>query len=174
MKFSGFLEGLVNARGNVIREAWDRLAPLPGGKSIFSEFVSRAVPYTGTIDAKVEELRAGHSEISMKDKRAVRNHLGSVHAIALANLAEYAGNLAVQYSMPDDARFIVAGMSMQYLKKARGTIRGVCDCPIPTTAEKKEYTVRVSLVDKGGEEVATATLKTLVGPKKDKEKKSKN
>ena len=62
-------------------------------------------------------LRAGYAEVRMADRRAVRNHLDSVHAVALANLAELAGNVALMYSLPDDARFIMSGMEIEYLKK---------------------------------------------------------
>jgi hypothetical protein len=89
-----------------------------------------------------------------------------VHAVALVNLAELTGNVALAYSLPDDARFIVAGISIEYTKKARGTIRGVCDCPVPATSERKEYDVVVRMLDETGDEVARSTLKSLVGPKK--------
>lgn len=160
------LSSLASAPKNVLREMWDRLARLPGGRAIFSRAVGLAAPYTGTIGAKVEVLRKGHSEVVLRDRRSVRNHLDCVHAIALANLAELTGNVALAYSLPDDARFIVAGMSMEYLKKARGTIRGVCDCPVPTTSARHEYPVVVDMLDARGEVVARATLRTLVGPKK--------
>jgi hypothetical protein len=68
--------------------------------------------------------------------------------------------------LPDDARFIVAGLSIEYLKKARGTIRAVVDAPIPETSARCEYDVPVRMLDRSGTEVARATLKTLVGPKK--------
>ena len=151
---------------NRLREAWDRLHKLPGGKRAFSALVGMAAPYTGSIGAQVKVLRRGHAEVELRDRRAVRNHLQCVHAIALANLAELTGNVAVAYSLPDDARFIVAGISLDYVKKARGTITGVCDCPIVETAEKKEYAVLVSMRDASGTEVTRATLRTLVGPKK--------
>ena len=67
----------------------------------------------------------------MADRRAVRNHLDCVHAIALANLAELAGNVALAYSLPDDARFIVSGMEIEYLKKARGMITAIGESPVP-------------------------------------------
>jgi uncharacterized protein (TIGR00369 family) len=140
---------------------------VPGGKLIFSRLASEAAPYTATIRARVEDLRRGHAEVSMRDRYRVRNHLRSVHAVALVNLAELTGNLALAYSLPDDARFIVAGLSIDYIKKARGTIRGVCDCPVPESSERKEYEVLVSLQNEAGEEVARATLRSLVGPKKD-------
>ncbi len=157
----------VNATDrNLIRDAWDKLSRVPGGARVFSRMVGLAAPYTGTIGAQVEVLRKGHSEVTLRDRRAVRNHLHSLHAVALANLAELTGNLAVAYSLPDDARFIVAGMNLDYLKKARGTLRGVCDCPVPDTSQKREYEVVVHIYDAAGEEVTRATLRTLVGPKR--------
>ena len=157
---------------NRLREAWDRLHKLPGGKRAFSALVGMAAPYTGSIGAQVKVLRRGHAEVELRDRRAVRNHLQCVHAIALANLAELTGNVAVAYSLPDDARFIVAGISLDYLKKARGTITGVCDCPIVESSAKQEYEVSVSMRNQDGVEVCRATLRTLVGPKKDAKKGS--
>ena len=156
----------VNGPGNPIRALWDRVHHLPGGKALFSRLIGRMAPYTGTIRARVKTLRVGYSEVVMRDRRAVRNHLRCVHAIALVNLAEVCGNIAVAYSMPDDARFIVAGLSIEYLKKARGTITATCESPVPETAERNEFQVLVQMHNPAGEVVANATLRTLVGPKK--------
>lgn len=156
----------VERHGNFIRDSWDRLARVPGGKAIFSRLVGVAAPYTGTIGAEVRELRRGFARVELADRRKVRNHLDCVHAVALANLAELTGNVAVAYTLPDDARFIVAGMSIDYLKKARGPIVGHATCPLFETNAKAEHAIEVSLRDRRGEEVAHATLRTLVGPKK--------
>ena len=163
-----FLSPASISRGNknAVRQLWDRVQGWPGGKALFSRLVGTMAPYTGTIGAEVLELRHGHAEVLMRDRRAVRNHLDSVHAVALVNLAELAGNIALAYSLPDDARFIVAGIDIEYLKKARGTIRAVTECPVPATSERREYLVPVSLRDPDGVVVAEATLRTLVGPKK--------
>jgi acyl-coenzyme A thioesterase PaaI-like protein len=151
---------------NVIRLAWDNLHGLPGGKAFFSKLIGRAAPYTGTIDARVVELTRGRSRVLLEDRPAVRNHLRCVHAIALVNLAELAGNVAVAYALPDDARFIVAGLSIEYLKKARGTIEAVTEVEVPTTSERQEIAVPVSMRNEAREEVARATLRTLIGPKR--------
>ncbi|MCX4240682.1 hotdog fold domain-containing protein [Paraliomyxa miuraensis] len=151
---------------NVVRELWDRLGPLPGGKQVFSLLVGRMAPYTGSIDGRVVELRRGFARVELDDRRKVRNHLRSVHAIALVNLAELCGNLALSYSLPDDARFIVAGLSIDYVKKARGTITATSECPVPASNERHEYAVPVVMTDRHGEAVARATLRTLVGPKR--------
>jgi acyl-coenzyme A thioesterase PaaI-like protein len=156
----------LDGNRNLIRQAWDVIHGLPGGKVLFSKLVGRMAPYTGTINALVVALREGHAEVAMADKKAVRNHLDCVHAIALANLAELAGNVALAYSIPDDARFIVSGMEIEYLKKARGPITALGESPVPRTSTRAQYHVTVSLRDASGEEVARAILHSLVGPKK--------
>jgi len=155
----------TESKKNVIREAWDRLHAVPGGKLLYSRIIGRLAPYTSTIGAVVQELRGGYSRVAMTDRRAVRNHLSCVHAVALANLVELTGNLALGYSLPDDARFIVAGMSLDYLKKARGTITGECHIPTIDSSDKREYQVPVTLRDEAGDVVVEGTLRTLVGPK---------
>jgi acyl-coenzyme A thioesterase PaaI-like protein len=150
---------------NLIRQAWDLLSTVPGGKAVFSRLVGRMAPYTGTIHASVSVLRSGYAEVDMADRKAVRNHLDSVHAIALANLAELAGNVALAYSLPDDGRFIVSGMEIEYVKKARGTIKAIGESPVPRTSARAAYDVPVTLRDASGEVVARAVLHSLVGPK---------
>jgi acyl-coenzyme A thioesterase PaaI-like protein len=150
---------------NLLRDLWNLLSRLPAGKTVFSRLVGRMAPYTGSIHATVTVLRAGYAEVQMPDRRGVRNHLDCVHAIALANLAELAGNVALMYSLPDDARFIVSGIDIEYTKKARGTITAVGESQIPRTAARAQYDVAVTLRDAGGEQVARAVLHSLVGPK---------
>lgn len=148
-----------------VREAWDRLRGLPGGPAMFSRLVGLAVPYTGSIGAQIVELGDGRARVTLKDRRAVRNHLRCVHAVALVNLAELTGNVALAYGLPADARFIVRGLSIEYLKKARGTITATAQVDLPATSERREIDVPVSMRDEGGDEVARATLQSLVGPK---------
>jgi len=150
---------------NVLRDAWNLLSGLPGGKVVFSRLVGRMAPYTGSIQATVNQLRLGYAEVEMVDRPRVRNHLDCVHAVALANLAEMTGNLALAYALPDDARFIVSGMEIEYTKKARGTIIAISEPPLPRSSVRAAYDITVTLRDQSGEEVAHAILHSLVGPK---------
>jgi uncharacterized protein (TIGR00369 family) len=149
---------------NAIRALWDRLRDLPAGPRLFSMLMSQAIPYTGSISARVLELRPGFARVAMADRAKLRNHLHSLHAVALANLAEYTGNLALAYSLPDGARFIVKDLSISYLKKARGRIVAECSCPVPTSSETHDYLLEVTLQDEQGETVTRAKLSTRVGP----------
>lgn len=150
---------------NPIRDLWARTAHLPGGRRLFSLLLGRMVPYTGTISPRVEELRTGYARVSMRDGRRVRNHLGSIHAIAIMNLAEVTGGLALNYGLPSDARAILTALSIEYTRKARGRLTGEAHVDLPATSERREYDFVTVVTDSSGEEVARATARWLVGPK---------
>lgn len=149
---------------NRIRRLWDRLSGAPGGRRLFGLLLGRMAPYTGTISPRVLELRAGYARVEMHDTRAVRNHLRSVHAVALMNLAEVASGLAMTYGLPADARAILTGLSMEYLKKGRGTLTAEAEVEVPRTNERREYALESEIRDAEGEVVARAVARWLVGP----------
>lgn len=146
-----------------IRRLWQRLHHLPRGKWLFSVALGRMAPYTGTISPRVEELREGYARVTMRDRRAVRNHLNSVHAIALMNLAEVTSGLALTYALPPDARAILTGLSIDFLKKARGTLVAEATLDPPSTSERQEYEFESRIRDAAGDEVAVARARWLVG-----------
>lgn len=149
---------------NDIQRRWDALNKIPFGKRIFDLMIKLYIPYTGSMSAHVQELRPGYAKVCLRDRRKVRNHLNSVHAVALANLAEYTGNLALVCGMPEDARFIVKNISIDYLKKARGTLTGECQAPIVSNNQKQEFSVYVTIKDSEGDVVVNGKLLTLIGP----------
>ena len=112
---------LLNFQRPTIRTVWSRANSLPLGNRVFSRFVGRMAPYTGTIGATVLELDDGHARVELRDRPAVRNHLQCIHAIALMNLGEVATGLAVMHAIDGRGRGIVTGLRIEYVKKARGT-----------------------------------------------------
>jgi acyl-coenzyme A thioesterase PaaI-like protein len=145
--------------------SWQRLSGLPGGKWLFSVMVGRMAPYTGTIRPRVEELRPGYARVRLRDRKRVRNHLRSVHAIALMNLAEVASGLAMLAGMAPDSRSILTGLSIEYVKKARGTLVAESEFVPPRSSERQEHVIPAVVRDGSGDEVARAQARWLVGPK---------
>lgn len=158
------LSALATSSG--MRRTWAVLSRLPGGRRAFGKLLGHMAPYTGTIDPQVIELRHGFARVQMRDRRAVRNHLDSIHAIALMNLAEVSSGVAMMASIPNDARGILTGLSISYGKKARGLLTAECTCEAPETSVRQEVTIEAIIRDESGDEVARAEARWLIGPKK--------
>lgn len=126
--------------------------------------IGRMAPYTGTIKPEIVTLGVGYAKVRMRDRRALRNHLNSVHAIALMNLGEATTGAAMLMALPEGARGIPVHLAMDYLKKARGTITGECTCAAPSSTERKEYEITGELKDDSGDVVARAFARWMVGP----------
>jgi acyl-coenzyme A thioesterase PaaI-like protein len=153
----------MRSPGRTLLRLWHRLHPLPGGTWMFSRLFGWQVPYSGSVRPHIRMLEPGHAEVEISDRRANRQHLGSIHAIALLNVAEQASGLALLTGLPDGIRGIVTQISMQYFKKARGTIRAVSRVIAPTVTGDVELDVTVDCLDRGGNVVARATVRWRLG-----------
>jgi acyl-coenzyme A thioesterase PaaI-like protein len=143
---------------------WQRLSRLPGGRWLFSRLLGLMVPYTATIRPEVLVLEPGHARVRVRDRRGVRNHLASIHAVALANLAEAASGLAVIAGLPPTARGILVGFRIEYLKKARGTLVAECTCVVPAPSEAMNFEPEVAITDAAGDVVARAWPMWRIAP----------
>jgi len=144
-----------------------RLSRWPAGRWLFSRAVCFRAPYFATIAPRFIALEPGRCEVAIRDCRRVHNHIGTVHAIALCNLAELSAGVMTEASLPATMRWIPKGMTVEYLKKARGTMHAVAtpDIPIVDSAEGYELPVTVSVRDPRGEEVFRARILMWLSPK---------
>lgn len=144
-----------------------RLSRWPAGRWLFSRAVCFRAPYFRTIAPRFTTLEPGHCEVEIKDRRRVHNHIGTVHAIALCNLAELSAGVMTETSLPSSMRWIPKGMTVEYLKKARGTMHAVATpgIAIVESATGYELPVNVSVRDPQGDEVFRARIAMWLSPK---------
>lgn len=150
-----------------ILSAYRTLSGKPGGKWLFSKLVCWKAPYFSSIAPRIEVLEPGRCVATIKHRRAVTNHIGTVHAIALCNLAEFTGGLACDVSIPASMRWIPKGMTVGYLKKAVGTMRAVATPAFAPreAAQGYELPFEVVVENPAGEAVFKATIAMWVSPK---------
>ncbi|MEO0424614.1 MAG: hotdog fold domain-containing protein [Pseudomonadota bacterium] len=145
---------------------WQTLADKPLGKWLFSRVLCFKAPYFATIRPRFQALRPGYSEITFGKRRAVLNHIGTVHAIAMCNAAELVAGTMTDVTIPASHRWIPKGMRVEYLQKATSTLRAVAT-PAPGAAPDREgdYEVHVDVTDAEGTTVLHAVITMWVTPR---------
>lgn len=153
---------------NVLK-LYNRLETLPFGKSLFSKAFSIYAPYFLTINPLVEELKSGHTTVSLKQSWIKQNHIKTVHAIAVCNLVEMAMGLVAEATIPAHLRWLPMGMDVNYTKKATGKLTATSDIDPATffTLDKYPGQVKVPVVVKNadGQEVTNAHVRLWISEK---------
>ena len=139
------------------------LERLPLGRQLFSRVYQAAAPYFLTIPASINSVEPGVATASMLHAPWVRNHLGTVHAIALCNLAEFTMGAVAEATIPSTHRWVPKGMTVEYLAKARGKMHAEATLVLPAPlGDRVELPVEISVRDSDGLEVFTATIRIWV------------
>jgi acyl-coenzyme A thioesterase PaaI-like protein len=150
---------------------WKKLGSNSLGRWLYSKIICFKAPYFSTISPCIVDLEPGKCVATIKHKRKVTNHLGSIHAIALCNLAELVGGLMTDVSIPPEMRWIPKGMTVNYLQKAKGKLTAIAQTN-PTdfriTDEGYPYQVNVEIKNAQDELVFTAMIEMWISPKQRK------
>lgn len=135
-------------------DLYKTLSRLPLGERIFSIGFTRRAPYFRTVKPRVTELRAHYAEVRLPKRKAVHNHIGTVHAIAVCNGLEAAMGMLAEATAPTGWRWLPKGMEVSYLAKATSDLvciaetsqadwDGAPDVPVRVYAKRDDGTVVV-------------------------------
>jgi acyl-coenzyme A thioesterase PaaI-like protein len=130
---------------------WSRLAWF--GRWIFSWLVTFTAPYTGTLPLRVESLSTAKCVTVLYDWFWIRNPFKSIHAAALTNMGEATmGFVAIAWGEENKCRVIPIKLEVHFLRKARGTLKGVCTLPdmIKDEEQTAETSLTTDIYDKDG------------------------
>jgi len=150
-----------------VLELYRNFARFPMGKWLFSKLVCFRAPYFASIAPRFLELGPGAALVSMRNRRRVRNHIGTVHAIAICNLCELAAGTMTEASMPRGMRWIPKGMTVEYLAPARTDLEASATIPGPVVpGDAFDLPVTTEVRDRQGTVVVRAVIKMWISPKK--------
>ncbi|MEL7297506.1 MAG: hotdog fold domain-containing protein [Pseudomonadota bacterium] len=142
-----------------------KLQGWPAGLNIFSRLVCWQAPYFATVRPRFTALKPGYAQATVRKRRRVTNHLGTVHAIAMANLCEFVGGTLMEVSIAPNMRWIPKGMDIRYLRKAETDVTATCEIADYDWEETQDVVLSVKVTDTSGETVATAEIPMYVSPK---------
>lgn len=149
-----------------ILNLWKKANSVPFGNKAFSLAFSRKAPYFATIRPTFTELRPNYAELVIPKRRAVHNHIGTLHAIALCNGLEAAMGALAEVTIPDDKRWIPKGMDISYTAKATSDVRCIAETdPEQWTGDDPDLHVRVKGLRDDDTVVIEGVIKLWVTPK---------
>jgi acyl-coenzyme A thioesterase PaaI-like protein len=149
----------VNQHAITAKTAWERLGKTRLGRWIFGRIIRFKAPYFATIRPEFQRLEPGCCQVVLRKQRAVLNHVGTVHAIAMCNAAELAAGLATEVMLPASYRWIPKGMSVNYLKPAKTDLVVVAQAALPENwGESTTLDVTAEAKDKDGITVFRAVI----------------
>lgn len=116
---------------------------------------TRQVRFAGTAGIRFLTLEEGRAVLQMKNRRKVQNHIGGVHAAAMALLAETATGAVLGMTLPDTHLPLLKSMHIDYVKRATGDL--VAEATLPDDLrrrvlgeDKGDVTVPVKVTDSAG------------------------
>lgn len=145
--------------------AFARLGGSALGRWLFTQLVCWRAPYFASIRPTIVRLEPGVAIARMDQRRAVQNHIGTVHAIAVLNLAELVAGLGTEASLPRSMRWLPKGMTVSYLRKANGRLTAMARIPEVRPGEAQDLVVPVDVRNAADETVVRAEVTMWVTPR---------
>ena len=142
---------------NPLRKFVDKVNQYPQGVSSFlmTRMFRFKVKLAGTTGIEVLSTDGKSVTYRQKNRRKAQNHIGSVHAAAMALLAESSTGFIVGINLPGDKLPLIKSMHLNYVKRATGDMMAVASLTdeqiaLMQTQPKGEVNVAVKVTDSTG------------------------
>ena len=149
-----------------LAELYQKVSAVPlVGDRVFSLAFAQKAPYFWSIRPRFTVIEPNHAELVIPKRRAVQNHLGTVHAIAVCNGLEAAMGLLAEATTPKGRRWIPKGMQVAYLAKSTTDLLCIAETDPDDWAEVGDVPVRVRAVRTDGTVVVEGVITIYVSEK---------
>lgn len=121
----------------------------------------KVIKFAGTSRIRVESLNFTESHLVLRNRKRVQNHIGGVHAAAMALLGESATGFVVGMHVPDTCIPLLKNMNIDYVRRASGDLTAIAKLTEEQiqqmrTTEKGEVLVSVVITDSENKEPINA------------------
>ena len=147
------------AKVNPLRRFAQKCLSYPHGLGMFllTTVFRHKVKLVRTCGIKIIDTDLQSATFFQKNRTKVQNHIGSVHAAAMALLAESATGFVVGVNLPGDKLPLIKSMNLKYVKRATGDMTAIAtltDAQIQQMQEqeKGDIIVAVTVTDEKGVE----------------------
>lgn len=90
--------------------------PASARSTILSKAFGKVVPYVGTTGVYYETVTPNQVVVSLNNNKAVQNHIGTVHAVAITLLAETATGFILGLNLPSDRILLIKSYSVNFYR----------------------------------------------------------
>ena len=110
----------------------------------------------GSAKIRYQEISAAKVVVSMANHKAMQNHIGQIHACAMALLAETATGFVTAMNVPDSAVVLIKSLKVDFKRPTKGAMTAVATLTpeqqqLMQSSEKGETLVQVIVTDESGE-----------------------
>lgn len=160
-------------KSSLLRIAVDRLRLLP--RPLFRQAVTRMfnfqVRFAGTAGVRFEELTEARAVLVLENRKKVQNHIGGIHAAAMALLAETGSGAVFGMNVPSTHLPLIKSMNIRYLRRAQGDLRAEATLSAEQrlriqSEPKGDVLVQVRVTDESGEQPIECEMIWAWVPKK--------
>lgn len=129
------------------------------------------VKLAGTARLDIIKTDGKSAIFKQKNRRKVQNHIGGVHAVTMALLAESSTGFVVGINLPGDKLPLIKSMNLKYVKRCSGDITAVASVTdeqiaLMNSEPKGEVVVKVAITDANNDEPMVAEMTWAWVPKK--------
>ena len=97
--------------------------PSPLQRPLVTKAVGEVIPFVDTAGCFIEAYTPHRVAVRLDNEHRVQNHLGGLHAAALALLAETASGLVVALNVPDGSSPLLRTMDVSFDRFARSAVQ---------------------------------------------------
>lgn len=124
--------------------------------TLWSKAFGRIVPMVGTAKIRYEAVSASSVTVRLANHKAMQNHIGQVHACAMALIAETATGFVTAMNVPDSSIVLIKSLKLDFKRPTKGAIKAIATLTpeqqqMMQNTEKGETLVAVTVTDESGE-----------------------